>query len=109
VVEREWSDALAAGSAVLMQQKVTHLKQLRMRAVMRRPEFWIGFFDYLVTLHAEQSDTRVVRTLIEQGRLASSRQDWDSLRNVCFQLRDLLPSATRATAMDAFGATGIRA
>ena len=83
VIEREWGDALAAGSGVLMRQKLAQLKQLNMRVVVRRPEFWTGFFDYLVTLHAEQADTRVVRTLIEQGRAARSYAVDAVLRRSC--------------------------
>lgn len=109
VLEREWSDALAGNSVVLLQQKLTQLQQLKWRALGRRPAFWRGLFDDLSTLHAHQSDVRVVATLIEQGRLSSSRDDVDGLRQVCLQLWDLLPPSMRGSALQTYGDPGVRA
>lgn len=76
------------------------LGHLRFEILAQRPEFWVGYFGYLLEEIRGWTDNEQADRLIREGKMQIVREDFDALRQTVVQLNGLVrPSdASRAAA-----------
>ncbi len=91
----ECEHALARGDLDLAERKIEDLRSLRSAVMMRQPEFWIGFFEYLVEQAKKLGLSAAVATHVDRGRRAIREKNWDTLTEVCRDILETFPSDER--------------
>lgn len=91
-LERDTHAAIAAANAAQLRQRVDDLNSLYWGVLMEQDGWWIGFYQHLVEHQEELSDHLRAHVLIQQGRHALDTHDFESLRNACRTLWQLMPS-----------------
>jgi molecular chaperone DnaK len=59
------------------------------------PGFLVGIFEHLVENRVSMNDQVQVKQLIENGKRAIEKEDWEDLRMVIGRLFDLLPETEK--------------
>ena len=61
----------------------------------RNPEFLKGIFQYCKNNQARMNDAEEAKSHIDAGNFAIASENWDRLKEINFNLLDLLPSGTK--------------
>jgi molecular chaperone DnaK len=72
------------------------LSQLRWAILMRTPDFLIGMFQHLVSKHPSMNDQIQATQMLDAGKRAISKEDWDEVRVVIGRLWTLVPAEEQA-------------
>lgn len=72
------------------------LSRLRWAILMRTPEFLIGMFQHLVSKHPSMNDQIQATQMLEAGKRAIAKEDWDEVRVVIGRLWTLVPAEEQA-------------
>lgn len=88
------------GDAVTLEKKIGKLFQLRIRILMRTPEYWVGLKEYLAESRDAMTDQAQAQLWFNHADKAINANDLDALKSACTQLKSLLP------AMDEFRGYG---
>jgi molecular chaperone DnaK len=95
-LEQQVHEALAQRQEIQLRKCVEELVHLALTVLWDQPEFCIGIFYHLTTLHAQMRDLKQAETLIQQGLYSIQQNDLDGLREVTFGLIQLLPREEQA-------------
>ena len=92
MLERELQSAQAAGDADLVQKKTDALSTLNLIVLREQPGWWAGCLQYLEENRvADMRDPSRARELIQKGRQAWNRDEFEELKSSVRGLWDLLP------------------
>jgi hypothetical protein len=69
----------------------------------RQPVFWIEYFEILVRSRLLMRDPAKAAALVQEGRAFVAANDLPGLKNVVFQLQNLLPPNVAAQARRGYG------
>jgi molecular chaperone DnaK len=89
-LRRELENAMA-GDTLLLERRVEKLFQFRIRILMRTPEYWVGFKEYLAERLDAMTDQSQAHLWLSHAEKAIRANDLEALRSACTQLRSLLP------------------
>lgn len=108
-IKRELQTALKAQqkNIPLIRERIGDLHDLKFQLVMRRPEWWIGYFEYLESNEEEMTDRNLAAKLITAGRREINNGQLENLQNLCRQLANLLPADER-NLREGYGSTILR-
>jgi hypothetical protein len=98
-LKRDVMNAMS-GDAVTLEKRIGKLFQLRIRILMRTPEYWVGLKEYLAERRDAMTDQAQAQLWFNHADKAINANDLDALRSACTQLKSLLP------AMDEFHGYG---
>lgn len=87
--------ALEREDNVMIRKVLSDLESLQWQVIFRNPDYWIGWFQRLVTEEIPYKNPEKAETLIESGSEALAKQDMETLQNVVFELWALIPSDER--------------
>ena len=102
-LERETTQALETRDADLLRRKNTELSGLRFRVLRERPEFLVGWLQYLEEHKATMRDRSQAEQLIGQGNRAINNNDLQGLKAAIQQLVTLLPPSAQQEMERGFG------
>ena len=94
----EFREAMKKHDHDLAQTKSDELDSLYSRVLLRQPEYWIGFFNYLSKKLTELGLARGHSDKFERGRHAIQTKQYGALTEVCLELMRLLPENARKEA-----------
>jgi len=106
-LESETRRAVESNDPDLLRRRIAELESLKWQVLLRRPEWWVGYFDYLEKQKPQMRDPIQADWLLAQGRRAINGEDMEALKASVRQLVDLLPPAEREIARG-YGGTTIR-
>jgi len=102
-------DAIANKRPELLRAKLEDLRELGAAIVVQRPEFWVGYLQYLEERQNLMRDHEAAKQLFAQGRRAIQTEpcDFEALKAAVRQLIALLPPDEQeaAEARGGFGGT----
>ncbi len=79
------------GDVSTLEKRTTKLFQLRIRILMRTPEYWVGLKEYLAERRDAMTDQAQAKLWFDHADKAINGNDLDALKSACTQLRSLLP------------------
>jgi molecular chaperone DnaK len=79
------------GDMSTLEKRTTKLFQLRIRILIRTPEYWVGFKEYLAERRDAMTDQAQAQLWFNHADKAINGNDLDALKSACTQLRSLLP------------------
>ena len=79
------------GDVSTIEKRTTKLFQLRIRILMRTPQYWIGYKEYLAEQRDAMTDKAQAQLWFNHADKAITSNDLDALKSACTQLRSLLP------------------
>lgn len=85
----------ATNSPLKIQEKSDELHAIVGKMKWRNPEFLKGIFQYCKNNQARMNDTEEAKSHIDAGNFAIASENWDRLKEINFNLLDLLPSGTK--------------
>lgn len=108
-IKRELQTALKAQqkNIPLIRERIDDLHTLKIQMLARRPEWWIGYFEYLESNEEEMTDRNLAARLITAGRREINNGQLENLQNLCMQLVNLLPADER-NLREGYGSTIMR-
>ena len=108
-IKRELQTALKAQqkNIPLIRERIDDLHTLKIQMLARRPEWWLGYFEYLESKEEEMTDQNLAARLITAGRREINNGPLENLQNICVQLMNLLPVDERKL-REGYGSTIIR-
>lgn len=108
-IKRELQTALKAQqkNIPLIRERIDDLHTLKIQMLARRPEWWLGYFEYLERNEEEMTDRNLAARLITAGRREINNGQLENLQNLCMQLVNLLPADER-NLREGYGSTIIR-
>jgi molecular chaperone DnaK len=74
-----------------LRKKMEQVADLHREVLFERPEFWLGFFNFLSADRVKMRDQAAAERLINQGQQCIQKGNVPGLRNVVAQLLGLLP------------------
>lgn len=108
-IKRELQTALKAQqkNIPLIRERLDDLHTLKIQMLARRPEWWLGYFEYLERNEEEMTDRNLAARLITAGRREINNGQLENLQNLCMQLVNLLPADER-NLREGYGSTIMR-
>lgn len=108
-IKRELQSALKAQqkNIPLIRERLDDLHTLKIQMLARRPEWWLGYFEYLEGNEEEMTDRNLAARLITAGRREINNGQLENLQNLCMQLANLLPADER-NLREGYGSTIMR-
>jgi len=99
--------AIEAERPELLQACLEDLRELGAGVVMRQPDFWVGYLQYLEERRSHMRDQAAADRLLVQAQRAITGNDFEALKAAVRQLIGLLPADEReaAEARGGFGGT----
>lgn len=94
IVSQE-SAFMATKSPLKIQEKSDEFHSIIGQIRWRTPEFLKGIFAYLIENQAKMNDQSQAKSLIDAGKFAVESQNWDRLREINFDLFDLMPRGSK--------------
>ena len=85
----------STNSPIKIQEKTDELQNIINTIRWRTPKFLIGVFTWLLQEQPKMNDQVQAKRLIEAGRFAENGKNWERLREVNFDLLDLLPRGAK--------------
>jgi molecular chaperone DnaK len=94
----------------VLREKVEEVRDLGFQVLIRQPDFWVGYLEYLKEQRPHMSDSTAADRLFTQAGRALNNNDLEALKASVRQLIGLLPPDEReeAEARGSFGGTTIR-
>ena len=84
-------EAAKSGDTSTLEKRITKVYQLRIRILMRTPEYWVGLKEYLVERRGDMADQAQAQLWFNHAEKAINSNDLEALKSACTQLRSLLP------------------
>jgi hypothetical protein len=81
------------GDTSELEKRTAKLFQLRIRILMRTPEYWVGLKEYLAERRQAMTDQAQAQMWFNHADKAINNNDLEALKSACNQLRSLLPTA----------------
>lgn len=108
-LKRELINALTAQqkNISLIREKIDALDSLGFHVSIRRPEWWLGYFEHLEKKDGDYTDQNIAARLLAAGRRDINNGHLENLQNVCRQLGNLLPESERDL-KEGYGSTIIK-
>jgi len=91
-----------------LRKKVAQVSDLRLEILLAQPGWWVGYLEYLIERQGKMNDQDSAERLINQGRLAISKNNLQGLRSAVVQLLDLLPKEVQDEVQRGFGSGVIK-
>jgi molecular chaperone DnaK len=85
----------ATNSPLKIQEKSDELHAIVGKMKWRNPEFLKGIFQYCKNNQARMNDAEEAKSHIDAGNFAIASENWDRLKEINFNLLDLLPTGTK--------------
>jgi molecular chaperone DnaK len=85
----------ATNSPLKIQEKSDEIHAIVGKMKWRNPEFLKGIFQYCKNNQARMNDAEEAKSHIDAGSFAIASENWDRLKEINFNLLDLLPSGTK--------------
>lgn len=103
----EVEKAIEAERLELLQARLEDLRELGAGVVVRQPDFWVGYLQYLEERRSHMRDQPAADRLFMQAQRAITGNDFEALKAAVRQLIGLLPADEReaAEARGRFGGT----
>jgi molecular chaperone DnaK len=79
-----------------IQAETERLRSIELGILARTPSFLRGMFEHLSDRRAAMNDQIQASRLLEVGKRAVAKDDWDEVRTICGRLWDLLPEEQQA-------------
>lgn len=89
----------------ILRRKIDEMNALRFRIQMAKPEWWVGYFEYLSQQKEKMTDQVQASMFITQGQRSINSDDLEALKSACRQLLNLLPLAEQDKAHGYGGTT----
>jgi hypothetical protein len=86
-----------------LKKKIDEIADVYSTTLYRRPAFWFEYFESLGRSHLMMNDQAKAATLLEEGRRCVSTNDLGGLKNVVFQLQNMLPKKVAELARRGYG------
>jgi molecular chaperone DnaK len=86
-----------------LKKKMEEISDVYSAILYRQTSFWIDYFEMLALSQAQMRDQAVSAQLIEQGRAHAKEGTLDELKNIVYQLQDLLPKKVVEQARRGYG------
>lgn len=80
------------GDRSALEKRTAKLFQLRIRILIRTPEYWLGYKEYLAERLNAMTDQAQAQLWLSHADKAIRANDLDALKSACTQLRSLLPA-----------------
>jgi molecular chaperone DnaK len=77
--------------AETLRRHTKRISELYHEILLAQPEFWVGYFRYLIDQRADMRDQETAKRLFNQGQECIEHESIQGLRNVVAQLLGLLP------------------
>ena len=99
--------AIEAERLELLQARLEDLRELGANVVVRQPDFWVGYLQYLEERRSHMRDQAAADRLFMQAQRAITGNDFEALKAAVRQMIGLLPADEReaAEARGRFGGT----
>lgn len=106
-LEADVEKAIESERLELLQARLEDLRELGAGVVVRQPDFWVGYLQYLEERRAHMRDQAAANKLFMQAQRAITGNDFESLKAAVRQLIALLPADEQeaAEARGRFGGT----
>lgn len=104
-LETEIKAAISARDKDLLNRKLGEMEGLGIRLLIERPEFWVGYLEYMVEQRPLMTDKSMADQLIAQGSRSIKNNDLEGLKSAVRQLIALLPIAEQERARGYGGTT----
>lgn len=85
----------ATNSPLKIQEKSDEIHAIVGKMKWRNPGFLKGIFQYCKNNQARMNDAEEAKSHIDAGNFAIASENWDRLKEINFNLLDLLPSGTK--------------
>jgi len=99
-------EAATKGEADILRRKIEEMYRLRIRVLVRTPEYWVGYRNYLLERQLEMMDPSQAKLWFNHADRAINSGDLEALKSACNQLMSLLPRAVLARG---YGGSTVRA
>lgn len=86
-----------------LKKKISEIADVHSSVLYRQPSFWIGYFDSLALHESQMREPVRAAALLKDGRMHAAGLDMAELKNVIYQLQDLLPAQTVEDARRGYG------
>jgi molecular chaperone DnaK len=86
-----------------LRKKIGEMSDVYSTILYRQPVFWIEYFEILVRSRLLMRDPAKAAALVQEGRAFVAANDLPGLKNVVFQLQNLLPPNVAAQARRGYG------
>jgi molecular chaperone DnaK len=86
-----------------LRKKISEINDVHSSLLYRQPSFWTGYFESLAQHEATMRDPVRAAALLKDGRGYAASLELAELKNVIYQLQDLLPAQTVAEARRGYG------
>jgi len=86
-----------------LKKKMEEISDVYSSILYRQNSFWIEYFEMLSSSQTQMRDQAVAAPLIEKGRALVAADDLPELKNVVYQLQDLLPKKVVEQARRGYG------
>jgi len=91
VLEKEAQEAIASCDEDVLRRKINDINALGWRILLEKPDFWVGYLQYLTERKMQMKDRGQADQLIGQGTRAINTNDLEGLKAAVRQLINLLP------------------
>jgi len=89
-------EAALMGDLDALRRRVDQMSALRFRILDDRPDFWVGYRDYLLERKAEMLDQVQAQQWLSHANRAITNNDLPGLKTACRQLLGLLPQSEQS-------------
>jgi molecular chaperone DnaK len=96
-------DLIAEKKEDRLKKKIAEISDVYSTILYRHPAYWIEYFEILVRSHLLMRDPAKAGALVQEGRAFVASNDLPGLKNVVFQLQNLLPANVSNQARRGFG------
>jgi len=86
---------MSTNSPVKIQEKTDELLAIISRIQWRTPEFLLGVFNWAKSKQAQMNDETQAKSLFEAGSFAVESENWERLKEINFDLLELLPRGSK--------------
>jgi molecular chaperone DnaK len=110
-LEADIKRAIETGRIELLQEQLENLRGLAVGVLVRQPDFWVGWLQYLEEQRGQMPDQAAANRLFAQGHQAIQSEpcDLEALQGAVRQLIRLLPPGPVDEARGLFGGTIVSA
>jgi len=94
---------MATNSPIKIQEKTDELHTIISRINWRTPGFLLAMFDWCSGQSSKMNNQTQANSLIDSGKFAIESENWERLREIIFNLFDLLPRGAKESASSKIG------
>jgi molecular chaperone DnaK len=86
-----------------LRKKIDEISDVYSTILYRQPAFWIEYFESLTRSHLLMRDPAKAGALVQEGRVYVTANELSGLKNIVFQLQNLLPANVAPQARRGYG------